>query len=232
MDISKHKSNLINILMDLYKDPKIAPFLGFKGGTASMLFYKLPRFSVDLDFDYLGKPEDIKIVTDRITKKLNLKYQIKSQSTKFNTLFWLISYGVGEHTIKIEISTRDASFNHYKKAALYGVNINLLEISDIIPHKMVAFTERPSTANRDIFDIHYFLSTEFATKINYEIIKQRTSKDPKDFYNLLLKKLNKINPKNILTGLGEVLSESQKIWAKSELIPEVKELIKKQLDLI
>ena len=54
MDITKHKTNLTNILIDIYKDSLLSSRLGFKGGTATMLFYNLPRFSVDLDFDIIG----------------------------------------------------------------------------------------------------------------------------------------------------------------------------------
>ncbi len=53
LDITKHKTHLTNILLDVYKNSTLSPVLGFKGGTAAMLFYKLPRFSVDLDFDLL-----------------------------------------------------------------------------------------------------------------------------------------------------------------------------------
>jgi predicted nucleotidyltransferase component of viral defense system len=50
MDNNKHKMYLIQILMDVYSDRELAVNMGFKGGTAAMLFYGLPRFSVDLDF--------------------------------------------------------------------------------------------------------------------------------------------------------------------------------------
>jgi len=56
--------------------------------------------------------------------------------------------------------------------------------------------------------------------------------DKKTFYNHLLKNLDNINQNTILAGLGEVLSESQKDWAKAKLISETKELINKQIDLI
>ena len=41
------------ILKDIYTDASISSLLGFKGGTCVYLFYNLPRFSVDLDFDLL-----------------------------------------------------------------------------------------------------------------------------------------------------------------------------------
>lgn len=232
MDITKHKTNLTNILIDIYKDPILSANLGFKGGTAAMLFYKLPRFSVDLDFDFVGNKSQIDIVIQKITKLLSSKYKIKDQSTKYNTLFWLISYESGQHNIKIEISTRDNSYNHYNKFPFYGVTVKMLDVKDMIAHKMVASTERTTLAYRDIFDIHYFLGTEYASEINYEVIKIRTNKDPKDFYKLLLKNIGKINPKNILSGLGEVLTDSQKDWAKAKLLVELKGLINRQIDFL
>jgi predicted nucleotidyltransferase component of viral defense system len=232
MDIKKHKINLTNILIDIYKDNLLSSSLGFKGGTATMLFHDLPRFSVDLDFDLINDYENkLDKIVIKIKNLLSKKYVIKEQSTKYNTLFWLVSYEKGEHNIKIEISTRDNSYNHYNNVTFYGTTIKTLDITDMIAHKMVAFTERPSIANRDLFDIHFLLGTEYAGSINYKIIKQRTGKDPKNFYKLLLKLVNKINPHNILDGLGEVLTDSQKDWAKAKLLIELKGLIQRQIDL-
>lgn len=232
MDIAKHKINLTNILIDFYKDKILASNLGFKGGTSALLFYNLPRFSVDLDFDYLGDKDNISEITKKITKLLPEKYEIKDQSTKYNTLFWLVSYQKGEYGIKIEVSTRDVSLNTYENKLFYGVNVKVLSISDLIAHKMVAFTERPSLANRDLFDIHYFLGTEYATYANYDVIKKRTGKDPKEFYKFMLGLIKKVNPKNVLEGLGEVLTDSQKDWVKAKLLVELKNLVQRQLDLV
>lgn len=231
MDIAKHKINLTNILIDLYKDNLLSFCLGFKGGTCAMLFYNLPRFSVDLEFDFVGKKENMKAVIDKITKILSGKYQIKDQSTKYNSLFWLVSYEKGEHNIKIEISTRNTSYNHYNSVNFYGLTLKILDIKDMIAHKMVAFTERPSAANRDLFDIYFFLGTEYASQINYNIIKKRTGKNSKDFYQILLKLVTNTNGNNILEGLGEVLSDPQKDRVKAKLLTELAGLIQRQIDL-
>ena len=45
MDLNKHKYFMLQILRDVYSDPELANRLGFKGGTASMFFHDLPRFS-------------------------------------------------------------------------------------------------------------------------------------------------------------------------------------------
>ena len=55
LDIATHKTVLFQILKDIYADTTLSPFLGFKGGTAALMFYGLNRFSVDLDFDLLDE---------------------------------------------------------------------------------------------------------------------------------------------------------------------------------
>ena len=236
LNATKHKTNLTNILIDIYKDSILAPVLGFKGGTAAMLFYKLPRLSIDLDFDLvsIGKNDldKNKAVIDNMTGLLATKYTIKDQSEKFNTLFWLVSYGKGLTNIKVEISTRKIPYNHYELKPFYGVKVMILDIKDMMAHKMVAAMQRRSTANRDLFDIHFFLKTRFASEVNYNIIKERTGKAPKEFYLDLLDFVQKIEPQSVLTGLGEILNESQKDWAKVKLVEELQGLIQRQIDLL
>jgi len=229
LDITKHKTHLTNILLDVYKNSTLSPVLGFKGGTAAMLFYKLPRFSVDLDFDLLSASEG---VGDQMTQVLSVKYEIKDYSTKFNTLFWVVRYGTGLAHIKVEISTRDNPYNHYRLLPFYGVTVKTMDVRDMIAHKLVASMERKSIANRDLFDIHYYLSSPYAADINYDIIKYRTGKQPKDFYMSLLKFVSNRDSKKILVGLGEVLTVSQKDWVKVKLIDELEGLIKKTIHFL
>lgn len=236
LDIARHKTNLTNILINIYKNSALGPVLGFKGGTAALLFYHLPRFSVDLDFDltadFKENSPELKTFIERMSSLLSTKYEVKDQSLKYHTLFWLVSYRSGLAHIKVEVSTRNNPYNHYHTIPFYGATIRVLDIKDMIAHKLVAITERKSLANRDLFDIHYFLSSEYAGDINYKIIKYRTGKQPKEFYVFLLEFLGKIHPSSILTGLGEVLTDSQKDWAKAKLIPELKGLIQRQIDLL
>ena len=76
------------ILKDIYTDVSISPLLGFKGGTCAYFFYKLPRFSVDLDFDLLEiTNENKKIVFEKVVAILSKYGQIKDQHTKRVTVF-------------------------------------------------------------------------------------------------------------------------------------------------
>ena len=232
LDIAKHKTILTNILIDIYKEDLLGSSLGFKGGTASMLFYNLPRFSTDLDFDLLNNDGNTEDVIKTMTQLLSKKYDVKEQIEKYNTLFWLVSYGDGLINIKIEVSTREKPFDTYDIKTLYGIKLKVSKIGDMIANKMVAATERAVTANRDLFDIHFFLSSIYVNNINYDIIKYRTGKEPVEFYTFLYGIVSNIENKNILDGLGEVLNDGQKDWVKSKLKIELLGLIQRQIDMV
>lgn len=236
LNLTQHQTNLTNILLEIYKNSALGPFLGFKGGTAARLFYRLPRFSVDLDFDLItpmpARSEALNRLIKTMTQLLAAKYQIKDQNRKYATLFWLVSYGAGLTKIKLEISTRINPGNHYYSVHFYGSTVKILALKDMIAHKLVTITNRKTIANRDLFDAHYFLGLPEAAQINYAVIKQRTGKNPEKFYRDLLKFLNGIKPKNILAGLGEVLTQAQKDWVKAKLITELTGLVQRQLDII
>ena len=232
LDITKHKTILTNILIDIYKEDLLGSSLGFKGGTAAMLFYNLPRFSTDLDFDLLNNDGNTKDVIRTMTQLLSKKYDVKEQIEKYNTLFWLVSYGEGLTNIKIEVSTREKPFDTYDIKTLYGIKLKVSKIGDMIANKMVAATERAVTANRDLFDIHFFLSSIYVNNINHDIIKYRTGKEPVEFYTFLYDIVSNIENKNILDGLGEVLNDGQKDWVKSKLKIELLGLIQRQIDMV
>lgn len=229
LDIAKHKAHLVNMLMEIFKDNLLSNKLAFKGGTAAMLFYKLPRFSIDLDFDLIGSVEG---VYARMSELLAKNYKIMDSSDKLHTLFWKVSYGTGLANVKVEISTRDNSYNHYSQNLLYGVNLKVMEAPDMVAHKMVAVIERKITANRDLFDTHYFLSSPYGVEINYDVIKERTGQKPREFLHDLLIFVKKVEGKDILNGLGEVLTEPQKDWARMKLKTELMGLIQRNIDLM
>lgn len=235
LDINTHKTHLTNILIDIYRDSDLGKALGFKGGTAAMFFYSLPRFSVDLDFDLTNKldpnSDQAKIVMNKLTTLLENKYRIKDQNLKFNTIFWALSYEDETRQIKLEISTRDQPFSQYDLMPFYGVTLKVSQIRDMIANKMVAISERKPLANRDLFDTHYFLKSKYATDINYQIIKHRTGKTPEAFYTDLLKLLKNISDRNILDGLGELIDEKQKHSVKTQMLKELIGLVERQMDI-
>jgi predicted nucleotidyltransferase component of viral defense system len=216
----KHQLIMGRILKDIYTDISISSLLGFKGGTCAYLFYGLPRFSVDLDFDLLETTEKTqKLVFEKIVA-ISSKYgKIKNQYIKRFTIFALLSYGNDDHNIKIEINTRkliENIENHYEMKEHLGISMLVAKKDYIFATKLSALTSRKETAMRDIYDIHYFAKNNW--DINTEVIKQRTSKTIKNHLSDCITFIEKLKDNQMLQGLGElVASEKEKTWIRTHL---------------
>jgi len=217
LDWRKHKIIIIQILKDIYQNPLISPWLGFKGGTAAYLFYGLPRYSVDLDFDLLdiGKKENVFVEVKKIVEKYG---KIKDEMIKENTILLEISYGDQEHNIKIEISTRQLK-NNFEILNYLGIPMQVMAKEDIFANKLLALTSRRKTATRDIFDVYIFLSKRW--DFNRQAVIDRSGKNIKDYLAECIKFAEGVNNQNILMGLGELVDEKQKDWIKKNLKNEV-----------
>ena len=226
LNIAVHKTILFQILKDIYSDTSIAPFLGFKGGTATLMFYNLDRFSVDIDLDLLddSKEDEVFARVTEIVKKYGILKEFYKK--RFN-LFFLLSYEDKSHNIKVEINRRNFDSKYETKTYL-GVSMLVMVKEDLFAHKLMAMHERISKTSRDIYDVWFFLSNRFP--INKEIIEKRSGMP----FNQLLKKcilqLEKFDNKRILDGLGELLTSSQKDWAKAKLREETISLLKLRLE--
>lgn len=212
-----HALILNNIIKDIYGDRFLAPILGFKGETACCLLYNLPRFSVDLDFNLLDVAKAQKVLQK--CKKILHKYGIVKESLiKKNTVFLLLSYEKKARNIKVEISTRDYG-NDYEIVNYFGLPVLTMKKENMFAHKLIAMSNRRRVANRDLFDIHFFLENHWP--INEKIITNITSRSLKQHLKHLIKFIQtKIPDQRILQGLGEVLDQRQKIWAKEKLKKE------------
>jgi predicted nucleotidyltransferase component of viral defense system len=218
LNIARHRQILFNLITEIYKSPA-GMYLGFKGGTMFYFFHELDRFSVDLDFDLLDDSK--KEFVSGIVRQILLNHGvIKDEMDKHNTIFFLLSYGAGEHGIKVEISKKAWTQNSYESKNFYGTDVKVLKLEDAFAHKLVASIERKRTANRDFFDILFFLKKQ--ADFNEKIILERTGKDRKDFLIFLRNYIDKkeLN-RGILEGLGELLDEKRKQWVKKELVPEL-----------
>ncbi len=222
-DSNIHKRMLTILLLDICKN--LGKKIAFKGGTAGMMFYNLPRLSLDLDFDALEE------IDEKHQKKiefiLNNHGLVLEKENKKHTIFFLFSYSQDSPNIKIEINKRIWENNSYKEKQLMGVSIKIQDESTTLSNKMVALINRKSPVVRDLFDIHFFLTMHFQP--NRKLIKERTSINFSDFLENSIKHIDdNFNEKNILQGIGELIDDSQKLWVKKNLVPETKELIKKQ----
>lgn len=228
LDISIHRKILLQILKDIYTNLKIATYLGFKGGTACMLFYELDRFSVDLDFDLLDIKQKELVFLE--IEKILLKYGlIKEKLQKRYNLFFLLDYFDRKetaHNIKIEINLRDFG-SKYEVLSLLGISMKVMIKKDILANKLVAMYERMNKATRDIYDVYFFLNKRW--EINKTIIESRTNLKYNDFIKKSISLLEKVKSHSLLFGIGELVNDKQKNWIKNNLIKETIFLLNLQL---
>lgn len=222
LDIRKHKTILLQILKDIYTDISIAPVLGFKGGTACFLFYNLPRFSIDLDFDLVDSKKE-EVISEKIESILQEYGEVREKYRKRSTLFFLLSYEKEARNVKVEISLRNFG-SRYEIKNYLGISMLIMKKEDIFANKLVALTERNQIANRDLYDIWFFLKNRW--DINEEIVEKRTKMEFKEYLKKCIKVIENINTQHILIGLGELLDEKQKRLVKEKLKEELIFLLK------
>ena len=225
LDYSKHKNIMLQILKDIYSDTSIAPYLGFKGGTAALLFYDLNRNSVDLDFDLLDdtKEEEVFNKIQKITESYGI---ITESRIKHFNLLNVISYKKGTQQIKVEVNRRQFG-SKYEMKTLLGISMLVMVKEDMFAHKLMAMYERIGKTSRDIFDVYFFFKNNW--EINKKIVESRSGMSFKDTLAKCIKMLEEMNNKHILDGLGELISSSQKDWAREKLKNETIFLLKANL---
>jgi hypothetical protein len=225
LDRSQHREKLIQFLLKIYQDSFLAPLLGFKGGTAVYLFYKLNRFSVDLDFDLLDKEQEEK-VHSKICSYAEELGQIKDETIKFYGPLAVFSYEKGKQQVKIEISNRETC-SSYEVKQLLGCPIKVMVKSDMFSNKLLACYER--MAVRDIFDVYFMFNSNW--DYNSDLINQRSGKNLVDFFSALVKKLSEFDANNVLADLGHLVdTPKQKSWAKTKMKEETLMRLRIHLD--
>ena len=222
IDLNKHKFLLIQILKDIYSDIELSNCLGFKGGTALMFFYDLPRFSVDLDFNLLDKEQE-DLVYKKV-RKILLKYgRIYDEAKKYYGPLVVLNYGYGERKLKVEISNRDFE-NRYEIKNLLGINVKVMVQEDLFAHKLCALLDRRSITNRDIFDCWFFM--EKRTPINKNIVESRMKMPLTEYLQQCIDLLESMNDKGLLQGLGELMEDSMKKFVQTKMRSETISLLK------
>lgn len=213
-----------NILKDIYTDVTISSYLGFKGGTCAYFFYRLPRFSVDLDFDLLEGDSTVQEqLLEKLTTILERYGTLLDARIKRHTIFLLLSYGDTDHNIKIEINTRTLVTNprqYYEIKEYFGIAMLVGSEEYLFASKLVTLSERKETAMRDVYDIWFFGNQRW--HISEAVVRERTQKSIVMHLNDCITIVEAIPDNQLLQGLGELLdSEKEKFWVKTKLRQEV-----------
>lgn len=218
----KHNLTMGRIIKDFYKNKELAPLLGFKGGTCAYYFYGLPRFSVDLDFDLLKTDEETQQKVFREAESILLKHGIvKDKIIKFFTIWFLLSYSNEDQNIKVEISTRRPETNiskYYEFKELLGTPMLVAKQEYMFANKLVALIDRKKMVIRDVFDIHFFASQNW--DIDKHIVELKTGKKFTEYLQDCIAVVENIKENQLLSGIGELIDDKQKLWVKTSLKKE------------
>ncbi len=200
--------------------------IAFKGGTALKLFYGLPRYSEDMDYDSLpvGSPQELM----RVLKELFVKrrWEITDEAVKYFTILLELRFAGPERRfrVKIEISTRkkepETTIQSFR-----GVPILTLEPSFLMTEKLLAFLNRQ--AGRDIFDAWFILDHGYPLK---ESLIKGAFDGYGDFYQAMLSIVEKADIKKILRDTGKLLDQDHRNWIRTSFLLDFAKLLRGRLN--
>lgn len=208
---------MLQLLKDIFSDVLLSSVLAFKGGTATMFFHNLPRFSTDLDFNLLD-PQKEEEVYERV-RKIVLKYgKIHDEATKHYGIIIVLDYGIGERKLKIEISNRQYE-NHYEIRNYLGLQMRVMVKEDMFAHKLCALLDRTEITSRDVFDCWFFLKER--TSINKAIVESRMGMPIEEYLDKCIESVQDISEKSLISGLGELAEGEMKNFVRHGLKDEL-----------
>ncbi|MDD2774222.1 MAG: nucleotidyl transferase AbiEii/AbiGii toxin family protein [Elusimicrobiales bacterium] len=216
LDYPKHKNILLQILKDIFSDTSIAPYLGFKGGTAALMFYGLDRNSVDIDLDLLDDSKQQEVF-DKIQKIAKGYGKILDSRIKRFSLLTIISYDLKSQNIKIEVNRRNFG-SKYEVKTMLGISMLVMVKEEMFANKLMAMYERIGKTSRDVYDVYFFAKNNWP--INKKLVETRAKMPFKEVLTKCVKLLEKMDNRHILDGLGELLTEPQKDWSRAKLRTE------------
>ena len=211
---------LSKVLIALYKNDVLGRELIFKWGTCAMLFYGLPRLSVDLDFDLKSEYtlEMWRILQKNLSMILLGFWEITDMAEKYNTILYEVRYKDYEKRLKIEISKRRNKVKTLQKNFLWE-NIILVSKDTLFSQKLIALLHRKWITNRDIFDIWFFLSQ--GTDIDASIIEDFTESPIGAYLERVYNFIEAYDFQKALYWLGELLDTTQKNFVKHKMQNEI-----------
>ena len=217
---------MINILHGLFSS-SVAPYLAFKGGTLAYFCYDLDRYSTDIDLDLLDHTYE-QAVMDEITSLLSRLGDIKNTTLGADLHRWIFRYDLQSTNIKVELNKRDLTHNQYEIKHIQGMDIRCMDTSSMVSNKLLALGDR--RYNRDLYDTHFFRVQGY--EYDESIIQARSGKTVKELITHIIQELPNHYAENTILadGMGDVLTDPQKIRVKNHLVTETTKLLQLYLD--
>lgn len=213
VEYSKHSTINLEILNDIYTDESIADDFGFTGGTASTLFHRLPRYSLELELTHIGSNS-----SHTSQEKLHhvvSKYGRVSHEQKTQDITSLkISRGLLEHKIAIEINENPTD-SSYETRNLLGVRIPVMVSNDIFAYKIIDLYKNSDKKGRNLFDVHEFFSSELP--YNTDIINNLSNQSVKHVLEKCIDNIREIDEDDIFSDLKLVIAKEKMAFAQYEM---------------
>lgn len=231
-----HKAWLYRVLEAIADDPFLAKVMLFKGGTCASMLGWLDRFSVDLDFDFSGKENEMEKAREALHNIFNkLGLEIKDKS-KIGIQYFL-KYKTTEserNILKIDVTYPLIKSSLYEPQRLLEIDriLNCQTKETMLAHKLVAVLDRfektGSIAGRDIYDIHHFFMKAY--DYNAEVIVERTKLPVKEYFIKLADFIgNKVTDKVLSEDLNTLLPYDEFKKIRKTLKREVLSLIRDEV---
>jgi len=186
-----HRAWLYRLLTAICDSSHLAGVLYFKGGTCAAMHGFLDRFSVALDFDYVGENVDIPKTRAALESIFNdLGLIIADSSSKVPQYFLKYPNKPNErNALKLDVATFRVKANKYEPVRLVDIDriVYCQTKETMFANKLVATMERfdnnGTLAGRDIYDIHYFFMQGFA--YDADVIAERRKTDSQTYIRKL-----------------------------------------------
>ena len=223
-----HKAWLYRVLSAVYDEKVLASNLCFKGGTCAAMLGYLDRFSVDLDFDFIGDVSvlpDIRSRLEYIFQKLGL--EIKDRSEKAPQYF--LKYptkGDMRNTLKLDVAFPHPKANTYEPREFSDIKriIRCQTIETMFANKLVALIDRyeknGSIAGRDVYDIHHFFLQGY--RYDAAVVEERRKKPLKE----AIKEIRAFVEQNITET---VINQDLNVLLAPEVFQRVRKILKTEV---
>jgi len=216
---------MIEVVQSLAKS-KPGSHMAFRGGTALKLFYGLPRYSEDMDYDLVPGASPPELLEDIKTLCKRRKWEITDDALKYYTLLVELRFSGPERSFrtKIEVSTREKILDT-TIMSLRGIGVLTLEPSFLMTEKLVTFLDRH--AGRDIFDAWFILNNAYP--LNESMINTAFG-DERNFYKAILGKIENADPGRITRDTGKLLSQDYRNWIKASFLADFEKLVRDRIE--
>lgn len=227
-----HKVWLYRALIAISSNSVLNSTLAFKGGTCAAMLGYLDRFSIDLDFDFIGESQalvDTRTRLELIFRELGLVIHDQSKVVPQYFLKYAAPEG-SRNTLKIDVSIAPPKANRYEPKRFGEIDriITCQTIETMVANKLVALMDRyqhsEAIAGRDLYDIHSFLMKGY--RYDPAVILERTGLElPQFFAKLITFIQQQVTEKLINQDLNTLLPAAQFSRVRKLLKPETLRLL-------